>query len=223
MESDDVAPRFDLRLAVCVPSHGGWRAGFGQSLANLAAHFIASRYERGRKDIEVFCVSGSILPDVRHKLAAHALQWDATHLLWLDSDMLFPRDAANRLLSHNVPVIAANYVRHTIPHLPTAYDGAALPSRRDDEGLRPVSHAGMGVMLTDARVFDLLDLPYFHFECCGDEPGLMGEDVWFCRKLRDVGITPFVDLGLSRRIYHIGEKPFHLDDYEPHPEPPEAA
>lgn len=220
-ETDQPAP-IDLRLAVCVPSHGGWRAGFGQSLANLTAHFTDSRYTNGAKTIEVFCVSGSILPDVRHRLVAHALQWQATHILWLDSDMMFPRDTANRLLSHTLPVVAANYVRRNKPHLPTAYDGAALPTRESDAGLAEVEHAGMGVMLTDARVYDILDLPYFHFDVSESGVGLMGEDVWFCRKLRERGVKLFIDQDVSQRIYHIGEQAFHHRDYQP-PTTSEAA
>lgn len=214
MSEAETAPT-DLRLAVCVPSHGSWRAGFGQSLANLTSHFTASRYTQGSKTIEVFCVAGSILPDVRHRLVAHALQWEATHLLWLDSDMMFPRDAANRLLSHNLPVVAVNYVRRNKPHLPTAFDGAAVATRDGDSGLHEVDHAGMGLMLTDARLYDILDLPYFHFDLSESGVGLTGEDVWFCRRLRERGVKLFVDQDVSQRVYHIGENAFHHRDYQP--------
>jgi hypothetical protein len=205
----------DLRLAVCVPTYGSWRAGFGQALANLTSHFTASRYEQGSKAIEVFCVAGSILPDVRHRLVAHALAWEATHLLWLDSDMMFPRDAANQLLSHTLPVVAANYVRRNKPHLPTAFDGAAVTTTDEDSGLRQVDHAGMGMMLTDARLYDILDLPYFHFDLSSCGVGLTGEDVWFCRRLRERGIHLFIDQDVSRRVYHIGEQAFHHRDFQP--------
>jgi hypothetical protein len=213
----NVKSREDLRLAVCVPSHGGWRAGFGQSLANLAAHFTASRFAGGRKQIEIFCVSGSILPDVRHRLAAQALKWSATHLLWLDSDMMFPRDAANRLLAHGLPVVAGNYVRRTHPHLPTAFDGAPRATMPNDRGLCEVDHMGMGLMLTDMRVYDILELPYFHFDASENGLGLTGEDVWFCHRLRERGIKLFIDHDLSQHIHHIGETAFHHRDYQPSP------
>lgn len=197
----------DLRIAVCVPG-SSWKAGFGQSIANMCINFERARYEGGEKRIEVFCVSGSLLPDVRMRCVAEAAKWNATHMLFLDDDMLFPVDALQCLLRHNVPVVGANYSRRTVPMLPTAYTAdrsGPLFTRPEDEDLVEVSHVGTGLMLIDMRVFDLLELPFFAFEHFDEGKQLRGEDVYFCHKLQEAGVKVYCDQRLSQQVGHIGE------------------
>lgn len=202
----------DLRVAVLVPSHSEWKSGFGYSLANMVANFCNAKYEGGgKKEIEIINVGGSMLPEVRHRLVAEAFKWGATHALWLDSDMMFPRDTLQALLRHNLPVVGANYVRRTFPCIPTAHlpgDGGMLWTEPGDEGLVEVKHLGGGVKLVDMRVYDAIELPFFVFEPTENGVGLRGEDVYFCHKVRDAGIPIFVDQELSQHIGHIGEMVF---------------
>ena len=45
----------------------------------------------------------------------HALAVDATHILWLDSDMRFPADTLGRLLARNRDIVGANYCARRFP------------------------------------------------------------------------------------------------------------
>ena len=183
----------DIKIAVLVPSHGEWKAGFGHALSNMVANFCNAKYEGGNKSIEVVNVNGSILPDVRHRLVAEAFKMDATHALWLDADMTFPRDTLQCLLRHNVPVVGVNYPRRQRPVIPTAHlgneNGGILYTEPGDNGLVEVKHLGGGVKLVDLRVYD----------------GFRGEDVYFCEKVKAAGIPIFCDQELSQHIGHIGE------------------
>lgn len=197
----------DLRIAVCVPGDR-WRSGFGYDLANACIAFANARYMGGKKDIEVFSVQGSILPEVRTRLVAQAAKWGATHMLFLDDDMRFPRDVVTCLLRHNVPIVGANYSRRTHPLYTTAYKAdksGQLLTRPGDKGLVEVSHVGTGCLLIDMRVFELIDLPYFAFEYDPEGRMCQGEDVYFCHKAAAAGIKVYVDQELSQHVKHIGD------------------
>jgi hypothetical protein len=197
---------WDLKIAVCVPSVGTWDARTAESVANLALCFQQASYDGGTHEVRVFHATGSILTDNRHRLVALAAKWEATHILMLDSDMLVPLDTIQRMLMSNVPVIAANAVLRQWDTHPTAFkNGAYVYSRPEDTGLEEVDHVGAAVMLVDMRVFNALDLPYFHFESDPDDlPGVTGEDVYFCRKLRAAGVPIYIDHDLSKQVQHIG-------------------
>ena len=82
--------------------------------------------------------------------------------------------------------------------------------------VEPVAHLGFGVLLLDMRVFDALQakaeadgdasfLPLFKFEPTENKVGMIGEDVFFFRKLAGCGIRPFVDHRLSWEVGHLFE------------------
>lgn len=200
----------DLRIAVCVPGDR-WHSGFGYDLTNALICFANSRYMGGKKEVEVFSVTGSILPEVRTRLVAQAAEWGATHMLFLDDDMRFPRDVIQCLIRHNLPVVGANYSRRTHPIFTTAYTldkSGPLLTRPEDRDLVEVSHLGTGCVLIDMRVFEMISLPFFAFQY--DETGKMcqGEDVYFCHKLAEAGIPCYVDQELSQMVKHLGEWEF---------------
>jgi hypothetical protein len=90
--------------------------------------------------------------------------------------------------------------------------------------VEPVAHLGFGVLLLDMRIFDALQhraeeeaardglspdaanfLPLFKFEPTPNKVGMIGEDVYFFRKLATCGIRPFVDHRLSWEVGHLFE------------------
>ena len=219
-----------MKLAICIPCYGDPKAKFMQSLATMLIHTMGAdlRDEKGDKiklQIEVFIVSSSMLTEGRHKLVAEALVWEADYMLWLDADHVFPHDTFCRLWAHNLPVVGCNYSRRCTPTAPTAayYDGEG-PAKQlyttqelaEQNVVEPCAHLGFGVCLINMTVFDVLQahadkngdgnfLPLFKFEPTEDKIGMIGEDVYFFRKLKDAGVTPFVDHGLSWEVGHISE------------------
>lgn len=202
--------RFDLRISVCIPSHGEWKATFGEAVTTMVANFCNAKYENGEKHIDIACVSGSMLTEVRHRCVAEALKFEATHLLFLDCDMTFPPDLIQRFLNRHVPVVGANYVRRSLPTIPTAFKGGKAPegmlyTEPGDTSLVEVQHIGTGCMFLDMRVFDYLELPFFKFEIAENKIGVIGEDVYFCRKLREAGFKIYCDQEVSQMVGHIGD------------------
>lgn len=216
----------DLRIAVCVPGDR-WKAGFGFSVANMIAFFCQSKY-KGKKDIQLISVSGSMLAQVRTELVVRAMKYDATHMLFLDDDMEFPPDLLNRLLSHNIPVVGCNYSRRVLPPMPTAWGLDDEPVFTNDKtsGLQEVAHLGTGAVLIDMRVFDVLKdklgenaSPLFDFTWKRNDEGrpyMEGEDVYFFHKLRSVGIPVYCDHDASKGVAHLGE--FKFENWQCTPE-----
>jgi hypothetical protein len=214
-----------LKVAICIPAYGDTKAKFTQSLAGMIAYFLSTKLigpdgEEIEKEVETIIVSSSMLPESRHRLVAEALAIDADYLLCMDADHTFPRQALNRLLTHNLAIVGCNYSRRHIPTGPTASRGDKLVyttiEKAQAEEIEEVDHIGLGLCLINARVFDVLQakaeedgarsfLPLFKFEEMEDRVGLRGEDVYFFDKCRAAGLKIHCDHGLSWHVGHCME------------------
>lgn len=207
--------RPNTRVMIAIPTHNQMNAGFGFDLAKLTGYMSAAR-----PDVEVRVVMnhGSIIPQQRNTLVKRALELDMTHILFLDSDMRFPPDTLDVLLSHNEPFVAVNYPTRRMPIYPTARvknaDGTqfhALYQQESDEGLREVDLVGLGVALIDLDVFRLLPKPWFMFMYHPEIDDYTGEDFFFSHHARNNGVKILVDQSLSYEIKHVGETEFRHD------------
>ena len=210
------APTWDLKIAVLVPSTGTWNANTAECITNMVATFSDAYYDGGTKEIKVFGVQCSIIPDSRHRLVAMAHRWGATHALFIDSDMIVPFDTVNQILKWNQPIVAANCVRRKLPTYPTAFtkEKRYIYSTPDKHGLEEVDQVGCAVMMIDMRVFATpgFELPWFAFEPDPDHlPGCIGEDIYFCRKIKALGCPIHIDHDLSRMVKHMGDMAYSMD------------
>lgn len=200
----------DLKVLIAIPSHGDCKTGFLHSVVRAAIHFTDLKYDGG-KSVDVTIVKSSLLPEGRARLVARGYDYGASHIFWCDTDMKFPPDTITRLLNHNLAVVGANYPRKNIEARPTAYLDSEdyvgpVWTGENSSGIQEVSILGMGCLLTDMRVFDALELPFFAIEPQPpDNVKHVGEDVYFCRKLKAAGIPIYVDHDLSKGVAHIGE------------------
>lgn len=144
---------------------------------------------------------GTFVHQAREKLLHDLITiWGATHILWLDADMTFPKDAALRLLAHGKEVVAANYVTRVPPSRPTAKrDGQSVHSH-DAAGLESVDHVGMGVFLISTSIVPDLPRPRFWYSTETET-----EDVYFCRLLKAAGHDIWIDHDLSKEVGHVGQ------------------
>lgn len=198
------AKRPKLRIAVSVPTQDQLSAGFAYDLARM---MTATAHQRHEIELRLHFVRDTILPRGRHDLVRLALETDCSHMLFLDSDMRFPKDTLVRLLAHEEPVVAANYTRRRMPLTPVASDDAGAPVfvEPDVEGLVPVAVTGFGVMLVDLDVFRQIPAPWFQIGYSAGAGAYAGEDVYFCSLVREHGLSVLVDNTLSREVTHLGE------------------
>lgn len=141
----------------------------------------------------------------REAVLAQARRCQASHVLWLDTDMAFPPDTALRLARHDRPVVACNGVTRDPRRLFTAVrDGTRVPTTPASTGLEAVDSVGLAVLLLRLDVVADLARPWFTWGI--DATGaVVGEDVGFCRALRAAGHPILIDHDLSQEIGHIGQ------------------
>lgn len=222
---DDPKDQKTLKVAICVPIYGHAPGLFTHSLANMLVYSLSHAtltYEGEPRALEInpYFVTCSMLTEARHKLVADAQLWGADYLLWLDADHVFPHDTLMRLLSHGLPVVGCNYARRLVPTAPTAaaLDGTRLYTtlaKAEAGEVEECAHLGFGVLLWDMRILNALYaqaeqdgdmfLPLFKFDTDASGSGVIGEDVYFFRKLAKSGIRPFVDHKLSWEVGHLHE------------------
>jgi hypothetical protein len=202
-----------VKIAICIPTYGDTKAAFTASLAMMIQETLK---QLPAVEFHVFMISSSILIQARTQLFLEAVKWQADYLLWLDADHIFPQNAVTRLLSRARDVVGVNYPRRDISAEPTAFRSApadmvemvwTTADKRDADLVEEVEYMGLGLVLINMRAMRRLGpspLPLFHMEARSDGTYL-GEDVFFFRKLRSVGIGIFVDHSLSWEIGHIVE------------------
>lgn len=208
-----------FKIHILVPSHAQVHALFAFDLANLTA-FTASIIppDEGHELGVTFSI-GTYVHKSRTELLQGALAAGATQVLWLDSDMRFPKTALARLLSHRLPVVGINYAKREFPTSFVALEkvgdeGKALFTGPDSTGLAEVEGLGFGCVLMDTDVLaglpDPAKEPWFWY---AKTPGghEWGEDTYFCKfMLRErLGLRLFVDQDLSWQCEHLGEMGFH--------------
>lgn len=199
-----------IKILVAVPNTGHLVTATAVSIAEMLQHFEASSAPFP-KEARLIAAQGSILPEIRHKLVAEAYEYGATHMLWVDSDMRFPKDALNRLLNHGKHVVGVNYARKESEARSTASTLDERPLSAGSTGLIEVAHMGFGLMLVSMSAYDAIDLPFFAFEPIPPTNArCYGEDVTFGRKLRKAGVKMFCDADLSRHVQHIGPYSYTL-------------
>ena len=191
-----------MRLAIIGPTRDTVPIGFAVDLAQLYAKTQRSG------PWAVVTVGFEIATYVhvgREHLLASSLMQGATHVLWTDTDMTFPPEAAIRLAIRDKPVVACNYVdRCGQGRFMARRAGQRIATGPESTGLEAVDDVGMGFMLLRLDAVRDLPRPWFRHGLNAND-GDIGEDVIFCRALRAAGHQVYIDHDLSKEIGHVGQ------------------
>ena len=122
-------------------------------------------------------------------LVNEAIKNGGTHILFVDSDMVFPPQVINRLLSHGKEIVGVQYNKREFP-LKGVYEPLGEKSETE---LYKAKHVGTGLMLIDLSIFTKLGSPWFNFGRDSQGALALGEDVWFCNTARDAGHDVWID------------------------------
>jgi hypothetical protein len=141
-----------------------------------------------------------------------------SHVIFFDSDMRFPPDTIERLLAHEVPVVAASYPTRKEPIEPVAFATLTDFTERvyttpGSEGLEKIAAVGFGCILISRQAYNSISKPRFMIGYSPSNDAHVGEDIYFCTKLAQEGQMPlFLDHDLTKQLRHIGEKEFDNND-----------
>ena len=194
------------KVAVCFPSGDMVHADFALALAGLCAAAYPIQ-------IPIINAKSSIVAEARNRCVVLAREHNADLILFLDSDMVFPRTTLTQLLARDKDIVGATYPKRVPPH---PILGASLPDGRmeADGGLMEMLHLPTGCLLIRMSVFDALPGPSFRFRLDEDTGGIVGEDYDFCDRARAAGFAIWCDTKLSFEIGHIGQSVFRLPKSE---------
>ena len=140
--------------------------------------------------------------------------------LW-EADMNIPQETLQYLVEDNKDVVSGLYFQKVYPHMPVLYNYINHPTSKyimscfyyyDDgdpkKGLRQVDVVGAGCALIKADVFRKIEPPYFRFlkeDPAVKDGGSISADNYFCRKLKDAGVSVFVDTRICCGHIYVGE------------------
>jgi hypothetical protein len=132
-----------------------------------------------------------------------AIEFGATHILFIDSDMVFPPRALRILLEHEEKIVGITYPKR---------DGSGEmvgklgKIKNPNSDLILAENLGMGLMLIDIRVFYTFNKPWFDVTYKPKSDTFETEDECFCRRAIKAGHKIWCDIELSKRIKHVGIK-----------------
>ena len=195
------------QVILAVPSGGTMRTEMVSSL-------ITSLYDLSDKGYNpnlIFQIGGYVAIN-RNNLVKEAIANKGTLIMFLDTDMIFPKDAIRQLMDQNKDIIAGNYnVRlgplakersgTTVRFWDTKTKRAVVPLELQDETFKCYT-AATGFMLINLKVFKKIAYPWF-VSYQKDDGEHYTEDVDFCIKAQAAGIDVWCDPTIS--IGHIGQ------------------
>ena len=197
------------KIAICVPSGRTWEAEMAMSVIGISREL--------EYDISIQWIMGSQITFQRNELVKRSLEWGATHLFWIDSDMKVPTSTVGELLLHDKDIVGATYLRKLPPYGMLGQVGRAVGR------LKPATIMPGGCMLVKAGVYEKVKWPWYFEEIVEgkltwQEGYIASEDYGFSKKAIAAGFEIWCDISLTQRIAHIGHQNVIMQLKEGHPD-----
>ena len=183
----------NLKLAIGIPC----------SFPFVPISFVYSILEMDRPDYVLIHADNGPIDTLRNDIVEKALQVDATHLIMLDTDMVYHPKTITSLLSRKLPVVGALCFRRYPPfdsimlRLAEKEDGQyeyTSIGEWEDGDLIEVDATGAGCIMYNMTIFkDMPGPPWFKFRKNPNNGLTIGEDIGFCQDLKEKGYKIFVD------------------------------
>ena len=171
------------RLLIAIPTTDYIPADFVKSLAKL-------QQELGRRGIayDVEVQSGTLVYIARNRLANKAINERYTHVLWIDSDMVFGEKVYEDLMDVGKEMVCGAFVSRRPPYGPCIYTSIEQNAieKVKDFGIRPFRVDGCGFALVLTTV-ELLQAVTQKFGTCFQPTDYYGEDLAFCWRVKQLG------------------------------------
>jgi hypothetical protein len=171
------------RLLIAIPTTDYVPADFVKSLAKL-------QQELGRRGVayDVEVQSGTLVYIARNRLANKAINDHYTHVLWIDSDMVFNEKIYEDLKDVGKEMVCGAFVSRRPPYGPCIYTSIEENAieKVKDFGTRPFRVDGCGFALVLTSV-DLLQAVTQKFGTCFQPTPYYGEDLAFCWRVKQLG------------------------------------
>ena len=196
-----------MRLLIAVPTTDYMPAGFVKSLCNLQMEL-----NRKRVNYQVEVQDGTLVYFARNKLSNKAINEGFTHVLWLDSDMIFNEQVVEDLMFCGKEMVCGAFVSRRPPYGPCVYTSIKKNEieKVKEVGTKPfrVDGCGFACVLTSV---ELLQAVTQKFGTAFQPTDYYGEDLAFCWRVgqlgREIWCEPTVRPG------HIAHIPVHAGEH----------
>lgn len=200
-----------MKLMIAIPTYDYMHFQFVQCLTKLIRRLDADGI-----DFEVIYQGGTLVYVGRDKLAKMAIDQGYTHILWLDSDMIFNEDLLENLMLSGKSFVTGIAHARRAPHVSCIFNEIWPAVDRWEghdypKGTFKIGGCGFACVLMETKVaekvYTINGTAFFPMK-------ELGEDLAFCKRARDAGIElwaePRVWLG---HIGHITVYPEYEDLY----------
>jgi len=199
------------RVLIGIPSADAWKAKCGIGLVAITCNAALSGI-----NVVPASVQQAYINESRNQLARMAIGSHCEYLFMMDDDMMAPPDCLIRLVEYNLDIVGAIYNMRAPPYhtLGENIDGS---SDFIHNGIMEMAYIPTGCILIKTKIFKKMKPPWFQLEWKGiyktetNPDGLLGEDVGFCYKARELGYKVHCDFDLSYQVVHLGEQGIKLD------------
>ena len=170
---------------------------------------------------------GAAIDVARNRLATLALREGYDEVMWIDSDIVFERDAIDRLRDHDLPIVGGLYPKKAQSALSIHHYADRLHVGKQG-GLHEVVYAPTGFLHVRREVFEKIKsdhqlpmcneafgdpmVPYFMPQVIPYHDGYwyLAEDYSFCHRVRRSGFKIFIDTSI--RLWHVGRYAYSWED-----------
>ena len=148
---------------------------------------------------------GCNVHQARENIAMAVQKSDCTHLLFIDSDMVFDKEALDILLKRDKDIIGADYNMRKLPLTSTVkiHDEDGEIVKKDEGEIFECYAVATGFMLIKMEVFEKLAHPWFLTEHDTEGNMTVGSDMYFCREARKAGYKIYCDPTI--KVKHQGD------------------
>ena len=192
-----------VRLLIAIPTNDYVHADFVVSLSKLQ-----SELSRRHVAYDVEIIAGTLVYYARNRLANKAINEHYTHVLWLDSDMVFNEQVVDDLMEVGKDMVCGAFVSRRPPYGPCVYTSIEKNkvAKVKDWGLKPfrVDGCGFATVLTSV---DLLQAVTQKFGTCFQPTDYYGEDLAFCWRVKQLGYEIWCEPTV--RVGHIAHVPVY--------------
>jgi hypothetical protein len=191
-----------MRLAIGGPTRDMVPASFATDFAHLFAY---TREHGPWATVNDLFLGHTYIHGGREMVLEAAVKRGVSHLLWLDTDMSFPRWAAVQLFAHNLPLVGANYRtrRQGLEKFTAQRNREHVVTSAESHGLEEVDAVGFGCVLMRMDIVSRLHRPWFRHGL-NEFGGDIGEDIMFCQAVKATGHSVHIDHDLSKELGHVG-------------------
>ena len=199
-----------MKLLIAIPTMDTVPVPFMQSLVGLV-----QRLDRDGVAYEVANECGTLIYMARDRLASKAVNNGFTHVLWLDSDMVFTDAIVDDLQFCGQPFVSGIAHGRRSPFMSCLFKSLDL-SKLERWELKDyptdtfeVAGCGMACVLMEAKI---LNEVFLKFNTCFMPLLSYGEDLSFCKRAVSLGYHIYAEPTV--RLGHVGHLTIYPEDAE---------